>query len=119
MKFINAHSIHKIYLTESIDKVITRYFFVHGPCFNLRINRQYFRRRTKLTLPPEMFGVFGSVWCKMAQGEVGVSLPMPRPHPPSFRLTETFFKSHNSFIMTRHLKSKLNSKIPLGKIAEI
>ena len=27
------------------------------------------------TLPPEMFGVFGSVWCKMALGEVGVSLP--------------------------------------------
>ena len=27
------------------------------------------------TLPPEMFGVFGSVWCKMALGEVGMSLP--------------------------------------------
>ena len=27
-----------------------------------------------LTLPPEMFGPFGSVWCKMALGEVGVSL---------------------------------------------
>ena len=27
------------------------------------------------TLPPEMFGVFGSFWCKMALGEVGVSLP--------------------------------------------
>ena len=27
------------------------------------------------TLPPEMFGAFGSVWCKMALGEVGVSLP--------------------------------------------
>ena len=26
------------------------------------------------TLPPEMFGAFGSVWCKMALGEVGVSL---------------------------------------------
>ena len=27
------------------------------------------------TLPPEMFGAFGSVWCKMALGEVEVSLP--------------------------------------------
>ena len=27
------------------------------------------------TLPLEMFGAFGSVWCKMALGEVGVSLP--------------------------------------------
>ena len=27
------------------------------------------------TLPPEMFGGFGSVWCKMPLGEVGVSLP--------------------------------------------
>ena len=29
----------------------------------------------KYTLPPEMFGAFGSVWCKMALGEVGLSLP--------------------------------------------
>ena len=28
-----------------------------------------------LTLPPEMFDAFGSVWCKMALGEVGLSLP--------------------------------------------
>ena len=28
-----------------------------------------------VTLPPEMFGAFGSVWCKMAPGEVGMSLP--------------------------------------------
>ena len=27
------------------------------------------------TLPPEMFGPFGSLWCKMALGEVGLSLP--------------------------------------------
>ena len=25
--------------------------------------------------PPEIFGAFGSVWCKMALEEVGVSLP--------------------------------------------
>ena len=31
--------------------------------------------RGAYTLPPEMFGLFGSVWCKMALGEVGVSLP--------------------------------------------
>ena len=28
-----------------------------------------------VTLLPDMFGAFGSVWCKMALGEVGVSLP--------------------------------------------
>ena len=27
------------------------------------------------TLPPEMFGAFGSVWFEMALGEVGMSLP--------------------------------------------
>ena len=27
------------------------------------------------TPPPEIFGPFGSVWCKMAPGEVEVSLP--------------------------------------------
>ena len=27
------------------------------------------------TLPFKMFGPFGSVWCKIALGEVGVSLP--------------------------------------------
>ena len=27
------------------------------------------------TLPPEMFGAFGSVWCKIALAEVGLSLP--------------------------------------------
>ena len=29
--------------------------------------------QSRYTLPPEMFGAFGSVWCKMALGEVGVS----------------------------------------------
>ena len=28
-----------------------------------------------VTLPPEMFGAFWSVWCKIALGEGGVSLP--------------------------------------------
>ena len=55
-----------------------------------------------ITLPPEMFGAFGSVWCNMALGESGVSLhDDAMPFSFSSRLMKTFFKSHNFFIMEK------------------
>ena len=51
-----------------------------------------------------MFGPFGSVWCKMILGKVGVSLPWWCHAlvlaPGYWRL---FFKSHNFFIMEKWL----------------
>ena len=54
------------------------------------------------TLPPEMFGPFGSAWCKMVLGEVGVS-SHDDATPSSFwlQVTEDFFKTHNFFIMEK------------------
>ena len=48
-------------------KIHSNYFF---SCLSQTTRVEKF-----IHLPPEMFGPFGSVWCKMAPGEVGMSLP--------------------------------------------
>ena len=48
-----------------------------------------------------MFGAFGSVWCKMALGELGVSLSWWC----YAQVTEDFFKSHIFFTIIRFIES--------------
>ena len=53
-----------------------KFFFLNVHRYYEKTNQDIFDTYSTVgTLPPEMFGVFGSVWCKMALGEVGVSLP--------------------------------------------
>ena len=56
------------------EQMLTTATYVQNTYFHETLNFQFFIYFASYTLPPEMFGAFESVWCKMALGEVGVSL---------------------------------------------
>ena len=69
LRWFGYESILPSTISCSVVSVPSVPLFVTAVCIAQR------EKDASYTLPPEMFGAFGSVWCKMAPGEVGMSLP--------------------------------------------
>ena len=50
------------------EQMLTTATYVQNTYFHETLNFQFFIYFASYTLPPEMFGAFESVWCKMALG---------------------------------------------------